>query len=131
MTIVQTDEREEGVTAMPDRRETASGLRDPRFWVSLVLAIITIATGFWTIARSVSTTQLAVERVAAMQQQLQGIDAKLNTIALDSNSKAKDIEFVKQQLADFRTDWKADKDIQDAWIANTREKIIKLEAQQR
>ncbi len=99
------EEREEQRKGF-DRR--ASAWSDPKLWVS-VLAIVL----------SVGITILSV--IASL---LFSINAKLEAQALQNNSAQKDIEFLKGREKERHIE-----DMQrDTYIANARERILKLEA---
>jgi hypothetical protein len=123
------EEREERRATARGRRDTDrnEGWRDPRFYIALAGFLLTCAVGFWTIARAVSATQLAVQQVSSIRQQLDGIDSKLNAMALSDSGQNMEIEFLKKELAEFKQQVAADKQLSETYITNTRERLVRLE----
>lgn len=123
------EERREG---SPGRRATdqpPSGSWGPdwKLWLQVAGFVLVIATTIFTTGRNVAATEQAVKEVAALKQQLEGIDAKLAKAALEGNSQSEKQQFLERQFDEFKRDQKAESDLQDTLIANTRERVGKLE----
>lgn len=111
---------------MPERRRD-SGWREPKFLVTLGALIVTLLSGFWTVARSATATQMAIEKVTSIDEKLSSIDQKLNQMALKDNDQEKDLEYVKKELAEFKAKYDEEKRLQDTYINTARERLIAVE----
>lgn len=129
-TLMFPNSEREADDVMMERVRSAWG--DPRFYVPLAMLVLSLVTIVWSVARNVATTQISVASFASMQQSLVAIDVKLTeqakAQAVANANTAKDIEFLKADLAAFRVQYAGDTSLQDTYIKNDRERIIKLEA---
>ncbi len=125
--VPKADETMTDTAPLVERRRD-SGWRDPRFWIGLVGLVVTLSAGAWAVARNVA---IMSNNVTEMRSQLQGIDAKLTALTIADSTQQQELRYIRTELDKLRVDWKADKDLQDTYIQNTREKLIQLEARSR
>lgn len=67
---------------------------DPKFLATMAGLLLTCAVMVFTSGRNVEATRIAVGQISSVNDKLASIDTKLNAMAIDNNSKAKDIEFL-------------------------------------
>jgi hypothetical protein len=115
------EERGEDTERIPrqdfGRREydkAPSDWQKPGFWLSVLGFLLTIV--------------LVV--LSAIWNKLGTIEGSVQAAAVVSGSQAKELEFQKRELDEFKRLQRAQDDLRDTYITNVRERIVKLEAKE-
>lgn len=101
---VQENEQGEVEPTMPDRR--SNDWRDPKFYITLSLFLITLVTIFWQRAGKEKEVDINVGQFLRKQDevldQLKGINGKLEAMALSNNTLKNEMDSIKEDIRELK-----------------------------
>lgn len=126
---------EERRTGLPDRRsgdpssETRPSGTDWKLWIQLGGFLILLITTLFSAARNQAASELAVREVSEVRNQLKSIEAQLTASAIDRKGMEQEVSFLKKAFEDYKRENDARNTMSDTYMTNTRERLLKLEAE--